>query len=560
LTVAGAGRLSIRGLSPLSVDNDGDIETAEARLDLPAGSVPLEAEYLRRGGQPAVFLVEWEIDGLRTPLAAPHLLAAPSAAPLWLSHWLIGASRVLDCLYLATLVAVGWLILRPSFRAFSERHVLALILLASYLYAALTTLDLHRRVVLLGGGDDFLTYETYARDILQNGPLMTLGRPLGKGRSFIFQPFYPYALAASHWLTGEDLYGTIVLQLFGVGVAAVLVFYLGKRLFGAMVGALALAAVLGLLGPLQFEWVARRLLSENLYIVLLPASALAALRLAESPTARRGLVAGALLGLSSVTRGPTLGWIPPVFWIVKRELRSRTLARPADETGEPAGRVRPWSWWLAIATCLLIVALVPLRNYVVSGQVSLVAANTAATLELAHPLTPAVDLDGVEKNPIYRALRLEYALVQTIEFIRQDPVGYLATLVPLALYALGVPGMLEKGNPVRWELVALVVLYVISLTQPSTRRRQAWLLHSFIALHFLVMLIFLPNNYGYRQVLPMYLFIGIFAAWQIQSWLVHVPRRRSPEAELQQHDGAETPPVEKYVQSARPAARHKELA
>ena len=86
--------------------------------------------------------------------------------------------------------------------------------------------------MILEGGQDWLTYESYARDILLNGPLMTLGEPLGKGKPFFFQPFYPYYLAAMHWLTGEGLWGPIVLQLFGDGVAGVLVYFLAKRLFG----------------------------------------------------------------------------------------------------------------------------------------------------------------------------------------------------------------------------------------------------------------------------------------------------------------------------------------
>jgi len=70
-------------------------------------------------------------------------------------------------------------------------------------------------MTLLGGGQDWLTHESFARDILLNGPLMTLGKPLGEGRTFYAQPFYPYALAAMHWLTGEDQFGVVVVQLSG---------------------------------------------------------------------------------------------------------------------------------------------------------------------------------------------------------------------------------------------------------------------------------------------------------------------------------------------------------
>ena len=103
-----------------------------------------------------------------------------------------------------------------------ERPLLAALLLAVLAYALVTTADLAGRAVILEGGQDWLTYESYARDILLNGPLMTLGERIGKGKPFFFQPFYPYYIAWLHWLAGVGLWGPIVLQLFGVGVAGVL--------------------------------------------------------------------------------------------------------------------------------------------------------------------------------------------------------------------------------------------------------------------------------------------------------------------------------------------------
>src|SRR6185436_7959092 len=138
-----------------------------------------------------------------------------------------------------------------------ERPLLAGLLLVVVAYALLTTSELAGRAVVLEGGQDWLTYESYARDILLNGPLMTLGEPIGKGKPFFFQPFYPYYLAGLHWLTGEGLWGPIVLQIFGVGIAGVLIYALGKRLFGVLAGVAALALFLAL-GLTQLDWIARK--------------------------------------------------------------------------------------------------------------------------------------------------------------------------------------------------------------------------------------------------------------------------------------------------------------
>src|SRR5262245_4781938 len=87
------------------------------------------------------------------------------------------------------------------------------------------------RMITLSGGDDWLTYESYARDIVLHGPLMRGGEAIGQGTPFFAQPFYAYFLAACHWLFGDGLFGIYFVQRLGVTAtivglwrAAVLVF------------------------------------------------------------------------------------------------------------------------------------------------------------------------------------------------------------------------------------------------------------------------------------------------------------------------------------------------
>ena len=226
---------------------------------------------------------------------------------------------------------------------------------------------------------------------------------------------------------------------------------------------------------------------------------------------------------------------------------------------------------------MAVVLLVPLRNFVVSGQAALVATNGFATMELAHPVTSKVDLRVIDHNPLYRALGLSFATARMVEFVRQDPGGYAATLVPLGLYALGLPQLLESGSPIRWELIGLVALYLLYLffgeTQIGTRTipgQQAgllggtpaatWILHSFIVLHFVMMMVFLPNVYGYRQVLPMYLFLAIFAGRALVQVALVVWSLLESSALLNQRDSTERGDVERYVRDARKPSGHEKLA
>lgn len=591
LTAAGGARLLLPAAPALTIDNRGQLETVSRRVSLAAGSIPIELEYIRRGGEAALFSAEWNPGSGRQALAAPSLLARPSELSVSQRDILFWLSRATDIAYLAALLLLIAL-LALGVAIAPERAALALLLALVFGYAAISSLDLNDRGVLLDGGSDWLTYETYARDILQNGPLMTLGRPLGRGRPYFFQPFYPYALAAAHWLTGEDLYGVAVLQLFGLGVSAVLVYELGKRLFGRLSGTVALLYILLVLGPLQLDWVARRLLSENIYFWLLPATALAFIELGRQPSKRLAVLSGLLLGLCCVTRGPTLLWAPPLLLITWWRLRHRlslgeggmSWQAPSivqgGETptlrewpGEPSSRRALAPVGIAALACFVVLLLVPLRNLVVSGQPSPLASNAVSTMELAHPLTPAVDLRGVERNPLYRALRLDYSLIQMIEFVRQDPLGYAATLAPLGLYALGLPGALEPGEPIRWELVTLMALYVIYLAGAVSDRRRtkdegrpnstsqpsSFVIHSFIGAHFLTMLVFLPNSYGYRQVLPMYLFLAVFGGYAFARLTHRVAGLSSRASKLERDDGAQRYRVDQHVPGTSAPTRHEEL-
>jgi hypothetical protein len=244
----------------------------------------------------------------------------------------------------------------------------------------------------------------------------------------------------------------------------------------------------------HLDVVARRLLSENLYFFVLPAAIYAVLLTGRGDGWRWAIGAGALIGVACLTRAPTL-LIVPIAILVLLLMR------------------RPRGALIVAVVASLVVGLAPLRNYIVAGRPTLVATNAGATLLLAHPLTDNVRLRGLDQHPLYNRLGFDRPTREILEFVIQDPVGYAATLVPLAAYTLGVPGMVEPDSPPAWELIALVAFYLLALIAVrETRGRDTWLSHAFIASHFLVMITFLPYVYGYRQVLPMYVIMLPFCS------------------------------------------------
>src|SRR5262249_35346658 len=95
------------------------------------------------------------------------------------------------------------------------------------------------KATILSGLDDWLIYESSARDILLNGWLMDGGQ--GHAAAFYGQPLYPYVLAGLHRLTGESLFGPLAVQLAALGCVVVGTAVLARRAFGRWLDGLAAA-------------------------------------------------------------------------------------------------------------------------------------------------------------------------------------------------------------------------------------------------------------------------------------------------------------------------------
>ena len=517
LTARGTAVLLMDGAPILTVSSRNVSGSDAATIPLTSGIHAIRLEFTSPG-------IESPMVSLETP--ASLTVEPVSAATLARDRVAFWLAVLLDLLVLGGILGgavIGMIRVMHQPPVRLERPLLAGLLLVVLAYALLTTTGIAGKAVILEGGQDWLTYESYARDILLNGPLMTLGEPLGKGKPFFFQPFYPYYLAGLHWLTGEGLWGPIVLQLFGIGVAGVLVYYLGKRLFGVLAGiaALALFVVLGLS---QLDWIARKLLSENLYFIILPAAILLVVRAVDERRLTDVVWAGLLLGVAVITRAPTLLFVPGAALIVALAWRRAGLTIRRAAT----------AFVLLGVMTALIASLVPLRNYVVSGRPALVATNGGATLLLAHQPTDKVQLRGIDRDPLYNWLKLDRATREVVEFARQDPVGYFWTLVPLGLYSIGVSGAVDGFEPLAPDVLAITALYVLAIVLlPEARTLRTMPLHLFVLIHLAIMMTFLPYVYGYRQVLPMQLLMLVFDGALLARLAGRLGERRRAERPVQ---------------------------
>ncbi len=169
-----------------------------------------------------------------------------------------------------------------------------------------------RQVMLLAGGDDPMTYEGYARDILLNGIWMTHGQPLGQGDPFYYQAFYPYFLAAVHALFGEGMFGVMLVQRLLVVFTIWMLVRIATELGGDEVWPAAIVCAT-FFACWKFWPIAAELLNESLYIPLLVAWMAALIHACRMPATRRAIAAGLLGGFAAITRSTVLLAWPLVF-------------------------------------------------------------------------------------------------------------------------------------------------------------------------------------------------------------------------------------------------------
>ncbi len=114
--------------------------------------------------------------------------------------------------FLTTLARIAGGLRKPAAATLRLSQVLWLFAAVAAAEALIFALRWWQQNMLLVGGDDTMTYEGYARDILLNGLLMNGGLPAGQGEPFYYQAFYPYFLAAAHAVFGEGMFGPVLLQ------------------------------------------------------------------------------------------------------------------------------------------------------------------------------------------------------------------------------------------------------------------------------------------------------------------------------------------------------------
>jgi hypothetical protein len=475
---------------------------ADGSIDVSGGLHSLRVEYARPEARVPRLRLSWQREpgGALEAVGGSDLRWQPSTSGVALSTILGQAADVVFGGAVLAWLGLGFFAARGADNR--VRAALGAVPLVFLVHGILVHAPIAGRATILSGLDDWLIYESSARDILLNGPLMDGGQ--GHAPPFYGQPLYPYALALAHRLTGESLFGPLALQFAALGGVLVGTAVLARRAFGSRLDGLIALAFVWLLVQLEPEHfkVARQLFNENLYMPLVMASLIVLVGLARRPRAAewwRLLLAGGLLGLTAIARSQFLLFIPLGLLVLILAWRHESRAIVALKL------------LALVAGVALVIAPITARNWVVSGQlVPITSGGGASLLEFHRPPSGLIDQAALQKEPLFEALHLDAQTRTVLAFVRADPRGYLATLLPLGAHSVGLQGRNDPG--IYWPLLATSLLYLLSFGLRATRRLHIWPIHAFVVTHLLVLMLFEADTYGYRLVMPMYAPMAAVAA------------------------------------------------
>lgn len=180
---------------------------------------------------------------------------------------------------------------------------------------------------------------------------------------FFFNPFYPYLLGVIYTVFGHSYLAAKLIQIVVGTTSCLLIYFLAKRLLSRKEALLAASLAAGYSIFIYYD---ELLLAASVSMFTFLSALLLLLRAIDKPAAPRFAVAGAVLGISFVSR-PSVFPFVAAFWIVfslRKQPKLHILSR------------------LAVYgfTAALMVLPVTLRNYVVGEDVVLVSSHTGYNL------------------------------------------------------------------------------------------------------------------------------------------------------------------------------------
>lgn len=414
----------------------------------------------------------------------------------------VGADGAMVLLLIAvTVTTLGRLLRSESRLQFGLGALVVVMLAVQGFVTALPFTKFHT----LTAGDDWLGFESRARNLLQQGLLMPLERPIGEGAPYFYHPLYSYVLAAVHAVTGESLFGPIFVHFLLLAATAIVTFSLVRSFFGVVPAFYGVAALVAVFELDFIRYYTVTLLSENLYVFTVTCCLAAFTRWAETSRTAWLVQAGIWGGISTATRPVMMVFLPLALGVAAWLAVGR-------QPGPFRGPLILGGAWMA---CVLPWTI---RNWIVSRELVLVSSGQGGAV-IAHTVPPPLD-----PAPYLEAYRTGGATSIGVlwRLVVEHPAEVAALQFKKIGFTLGMVHWFEGYRP-HPELLAVTLLYISMFFVSRTMRHPGlWPVHAFVVSHWASMLLTSPWNYGYRLILPAYVYttaLSVAAATAaMQAW------------------------------------------
>lgn len=374
---------------------------------------------------------------------------------------------------------------------------------------------------------------------------------LGQGRGFSFYaewpwlrpPLYLIFLAPFVRLFGLNL-GPIRLVQIVISLAVpALTYLLGRTIFGRRVAFLA-----GLLSALwlPLALLPHLVLAENLFLPLLLGGVWSLVRFQKDGERRRLLLGGGLLGLATLTKGMTIGFLGLAgLWVIWQSVAGRGADRELAERGGLWAKVRRALLHGALLGGAALLLIVPWSgyNWLRYGRPILVDTTGGYNFWLGTQGGQFEHLRQVHQHLLDLpdpAARQAYAYRQGLEAIAEDPGGFLGGRITelgqllrinysaderlvdgFVLGQVSIPHLLSLFFLEDTLYVVLVPLAIYGLLVRRGERGRGLVL-LWLGYNLLLALGFFAIS---RFRLPLLPFVAIYAAWVLVRTLWPSPNK-----------------------------------
>jgi tetratricopeptide (TPR) repeat protein len=388
----------------------------------------------------------------------------------------------------------------------------------------------------------------------------TLAQKIAEGywlghKPFWQAPLYPYFLGIIYTIFGHNLFLVRFTQILLGSVNCLLLYRVAKTAFNPRVALIGFL-IAAFYGP--FLFFDAQLLNPVLVIFFNLLVVLILFSYRREPKWIKLLLAGIVLGLSSITHGLAMTFVPfGLLWLVIA--LSRIKAPVAKIVG---------SCLLFLLGFLLVISLTTMTNWVASGDLVFVSSNSGlnffignnANYDYTTSIRPGIQWEELIQRPIQEGLnkpsqRSAYFWKQAFSYMTGQPLSYLKLLGRKLFFI--ADGFEIKRNqdpylfrqyslPLRLLLWKWVIYFPFGLLFPlslmglvaffrqrsrsQTRNSRPILLFYFLLSQALALLFFFVSA---RYRLPLVPFLIIFASFGIYSlYQLLKARRMKPAAVL----------------------------